>query len=289
MNDRYEKECKLYFRELYLDLEGTFHVNIYDDKMAPAGTYTPLVRRQAMDHIPFYLINPLGVSMDIMKPPMMDIVDLNISHYRTSADLEHGRHFTGLPTPVIIGAEAGTTLHIGSEAAWVIPNPDGDVKFLEFTGQGLQSLEKAMAEKQSQMASMSARMLDNSKRGSEAAETVKLRYMSETAGLITVVRSTEDGINQVYAEIAQIKGEPAPVVQMNKEFMDPKLSAAELTALVKAYIDGAITVETLIYNLRKGDVISAKEEDETIKKELEKRRAVVDKQNSQPQPFGGGA
>lgn len=284
--DRYEKEDKVYYRELWLDSSGVFNVTMYDDKKVPVASFVPTVRRQPMDHIPFFMINPLGVSFDLAKPPMMDIVDLNISHYRTSADLEHGRHFTGLPTPVIVGAEAGTTLYIGSEAAWVIPNADGDVKYLEFTGQGLQSLEKAMVEKQSQMASMSARMLDNSKRGSEAAETVKLRYMSETAGLITVVRSVEDGLNQVYAEIADIVGEPVPVIQMNKEFMDPKLTAAELTALFKGYIDGALTTDTLIYNLRKGDVISAKETDETIRAEMDERRKERIEQNSQQPAFG---
>ena len=266
--DQYEQEEVVQYRRLWLR-GGVYQVDVLNEKgeqLEP--TVVPTVRRQPMDHIPFYMLNPLGVSMEMMKPPMLDIVDLNISHYRTSADLEHGRHFTGLPTPVVSGIEAGSQLYIGSSKAWVLPDPQAKAIYLEFTGQGLLSLEKALQEKQGQMASLSARMIDNSKRGSEAADTVRLRFMSETAGLITTTRSVEDGLNQVYAEIAEIMGEPAPSIQMNKEFMDARLSAADLTALVKAYLEGGISKDTLVYNLRKGDIISPKQEDQAEMSEI---------------------
>jgi len=243
-------------------IDGAYYVYVFNEKGEQLQVITPTVNGRPMDHIPFYVINPLGVSMDVQRPPMIDIVELNLSHYRSSADLEHGRHFTGLPTPVVTGVEAGSELHIGSSKAWVIPDPQGQATYLEFTGQGLQSLEKALTEKQSQMASMSARLLDNSKRGSEAAETVKLRYMSETATLVTVVRSVQEGMAHVYAEVAEMIGEPRPSIEMNKEFMDPKLTAQELTSLTKAYLEGAMSKETFIYNLRKGDIISSTRTDE---------------------------
>jgi hypothetical protein len=270
-NDVYDFEEVVQFRELSL-VDNKYTVRLLNQKGEQQGTtIMPTVRGQPMDHIPFYMINPLGVSFDVVKPPMLDIVDLNFSHYRTSADLEHGRHFTGLPTPWVSGVETGVELYVGAATAWILPNAEARAGYLEFTGQGLQSLEKAMVEKQSQMASLSARMIDNSKRGSEAEGTVRLRYMSETAGLITTTRSVEDGLNQVYAEIATIKGEPPPTIEMNKDFMDSKMSAADLTAIVKAYIEGTISRETLVYNLRKGEVISPKRTDEDEISEIERR------------------
>ena len=271
-DDEYEFEGVKQFRRLALE-GGIYTIRVFNDKKEEFSSVVPTVNGRPLGYIPFYLINPLGVSMEVHRPPMMDIVDLNLSHYRTSADLEHGRHFTGLPTPVISGVEAGTELHIGSSSAWVLPDSQGKAYYLEFTGQGLQSLEKALTEKQSQMASMSARLLDNSKRGSEAAETVKLRYMSETSALVTVVRSVEEGINKIYGVVAQMKGVPEPTIQMNKEFMDPKLSAQEITALTNSYLEGAISKETLIYNLRKGDVISPARTDEEEIATLEQREA----------------
>jgi hypothetical protein len=65
------------------------------------------------------------------------------------ADLEHGAHFTGLPTPIITGHNLGEdeTFSIGSTTAWVLPNEYTDVKYLEFTGQGLGALESRLVSK----------------------------------------------------------------------------------------------------------------------------------------------
>jgi hypothetical protein len=263
LNDRFVLEAKDRWRHLSMS-NGVYQVTVYDDKKAAVKTVVPTVKRTPLKFIPFFMINPIGVSMEMSIPPMQDIVDVNISHYRSSADLEHGRHFTGLPTPVVSGVEAGgAELKIGSETAWVLPNKDAKAVFLEFTGQGLQSLEKAMVEKQSQMASMSARLIDNSRRGSEAAETVKLRYMSETASLSTVVRATEDGLNLLYSTIADIMGEERPTITLNKQFMEGRIGAQDLTALINAYIEGGISKETLVYNLRRGDILSSKQDDTT--------------------------
>lgn len=217
----------------------------------------------AMDYIPFFCANATGLGIDPVKAPMQDIVDINYSHYRTSADLEHGRHFTGLPTPYVIGAESQSKMHIGSTSAWVIPDASATVGFLEFTGQGLSSLEKALAEKQSQLASLSARLIDNSTRGSEAAETVKLRYLSETSSLKAIVRSAQALINRVYKTIAEMEGYDANAVNitLGTNFLDTKLTAAELKAWVEAYLSGGVSKEIYIHALKSGRALPPPGED----------------------------
>lgn len=162
-----------------------------------------------------------------------------------------------MPTPWVTGAESATPLHVGSTSAWIIPNEKARVGFLEFTGQGLQSLEKALSEKQSQLASLSARLIDGQSRGSEAAETVKLRYTSETASLRTIVRSTEALLNTVYRTHANMEGlaEEEVKIQLNRDFLDERLSGRALEALVESYLKGGISKETLLYNLRRGDIL----------------------------------
>jgi hypothetical protein len=277
-SDRYVLEEVLQYRELKM-VGGRYVCEVYNEDLQSIGATVPTVKGLPLNFIPFYMINPFGVSMEVHRSPVLDIVDLNYSHYRTSADLEHGRHFTGLPTPVITGIEAAGDIYIGSEKALVLPDPQSRASFMEFNGQGLGSLERAMEEKQGQMASMSARLIDNSKRGSEAAETVKLRYMSESASLITVVRAVEGAFNLIYSTVAQFIDEPAPTVQMNKLFLDTKMSPAELTALVKAYIEGTISEETFINNLRSGGVISPHQDDNTeaqYMKDLREQRAAAE-------------
>lgn len=254
--DRYVKKFKNQYRVLEL-IDGIYHQTVFDEKMNQVSTYRPVNTGIEMDFIPFFVVTPSGISSVMDKSPMADIVEVNISHYRTSADLEHGRHFTGLPTPVVIGVDASTVLKVGSMTAWVIPNHQGDAKYLEFTGEGLKSLEKALSEKQSQLASMSARLIDTSTRGSESPETVKLRYASENANLVSVSRSVEAFMNMIYKTIAIMDGydENEVRVDLNKEFISKTLASGEIKDLVESYFEGGISKETLIYNLRKGGVL----------------------------------
>ena len=240
-------------------LEGIYNAG---ESLASAGI-TPKNYGKPMNFIPFTVINPFGLGFEDSKPPMLDIVSVNISHYRSSADLEHGRHFTALPTPVVSGVDGSTTLKIGALSAWILPDPNARAYYLEFTGVGLGSLEKAITEKQSQLASLSARLLDNSKRGSEAAETVRLRYASETASLSTVVLAVEAGLTEIFTNICVLLDiKPEISIVLNKEFLDGRLSGAEVQKFVQSYLDGGMSKETLVYILRRGDVIPVNRTDE---------------------------
>jgi hypothetical protein len=263
----FAQELKLKERILLLN-KGTYQQVLASD----GSVVTPTIKGRPLNFIPFQIVTPTGMSSVIQKPPLLDIVDINLSHYRTSADLEHGRHFTGLPTPVLIGADANVKLRIGSTSAWVLPDVNSDAKYLEFTGVGLGALERALVEKQTQMASLSARMLDNSRYGSEAVDTVRLRYMSEVAGLTTLVRTVESALTRSYRFIAESLGaNPDDIyISFNKDFLDDRLTTREVLDLVSAYQTGGINAQTLVYNLKRGDVLSPEDSDLEIIDELEK-------------------
>ena len=184
------------------------------------------------------------------------MVNVNHSHYLSSADLEHGRHFTGLPTPIIIGADGDKKLSIGSTTAWGLPI-GGDAKYLEFTGQGLKTLENALSQKEAQLASLSARVLDNSGNGSESADVVKLRYMSETATLTSIIRSIESLLNKVYNQVGKYIGITSEVsISLDKEFVSTHLTPAEIKELSTALLAGTMSKESYIYNMRRGGRLS---------------------------------
>ena len=221
------------------------------------GSYQPSIQGTSFDFIPLTVITPIGVDLDIVKPPILDIVDVNLSHYRSSADLEQGRHWVSLPTPIVSGVDGDTTLKVGSETAWILPDKDARAYYLEFQGQGLGSLEKALEEKQQQMVQFSSRLMDTATRGSEAADAVKLRNMSDSATLTSIAHSIEAGFNRVYKTIALWEGYNPNEVQitLNKDFVNTTLSAADITSLVNAFMEGGLDEETLVYNLKRGDIL----------------------------------
>ncbi len=266
--DKYVTEVKYRYRELEL-VNGQLVVRVHEPADSTGKTFDQAIETTItnngvpLDFIPFFCVTSMGLGLNPCKPPVQDIVDINLSHYRTSADLEHGRHFTGLPTPWITGAESQHKMNIGSTTAWVIPDASAKVGFLEFQGLGLASLEKALAEKQSQLASLSARLIDNSTRGSEAAETVKLRYLSETSSLRTVVNVAQALMNVVFKAVAKMMGENENDVNiaLNTNFLDTKLSAAELKAWVDAYLSRGISKEIFIHALKVGRALPPPGED----------------------------
>lgn len=257
----YNKQATLRYRTL--ELKNGIYTQTIEDAKSQTRTITPTFGGQSLDFIPFFVANPLGLGFDIEKIPMVDLVNLNLSHYRTSADLEHGRHFCGLPTPVITGSDVSSNkMRIGGNKAWVLPEQGADAKYLEFTGQGLLSLEKALQEKESQLSSMSVNVIDRASRGSEASDTVKLRYTSETASLALVVSSVESLMNVAYNTIAKLKSIDGKVsIAFAKQFINGAMSAVDLAKYSEMYLAGSLSVEAYVSILRRGGALPADRDD----------------------------
>jgi hypothetical protein len=260
--DQFKSQVVTRYRHCYLD-GGVYTVEVLDDDLQRVSITVPTFSGSTIDFVPYVPFGSSGIHMDIDKPPMLDISSINLSHYLSSADLEWGRHIVGLPTPVVSGVDAGTKLSIGGTAAWILPAPEAKAFYLEFQGQGLQSLEKAMTDKVGLMASISARLIDNSTRGSEAAETVRLRYLSESATLVHIISAVESGTVMMYNMLAKMMKAPASVtVKFNREILGIGLTYKDVDVLFKAYLTGSISKETLVYNLRRLEAIDPNRTDE---------------------------
>lgn len=263
-DDKFEVKTVCSYRHCFIDVDGVYKVEILDDDLqASAPPVVPTFSGQPIDFIPWTPFGASGVHMSVDKPPMQDISTINISHYLTSADLEWGRHIVGLPTPVVSGVDSSTKLSIGGTAAWVLPVIEAKAYYLEFLGQGLQSLEKAMTEKVGLMASISARLVDNSTRGSEAAETVRLRYISESASLIHIIGAIESGMVMMYNMLAKLKRVDGTVkIAFSREILGIGITFKDLAVLFEAYLNGSVSKETLLYNMRRLDAVDPNRTDE---------------------------
>lgn len=222
--------------------------------------FTPLMNGKQMAEIPFFAFGPDVLSLQCQIPPLIDLFDLNLSHYRTSADLEHGAHFTGLPTPFIAGVTLGDneTISIGSTRAIVSSDPQATASYLEFTGQGLGALEKLLDRKEDQMAAIGARMLAPEKEGVEAAGTLQMRSNGESsvlAGQALLVSMGIEGMLETMREWAGIAGKCE--YRLSTDYLPAKMTAPELTALVTSWQSGAISKRVLFENLQQGEIISA--------------------------------
>lgn len=270
-----------------LDIDGgTYRQRVFekleDQKgkvaWAMVDEIVPIMNGKTLDFIPFVFVAPDGDGAEVTRPPLTGMVNTNLSHYRTTADLEHGAHFTGLPTPVISGHSLGEKdepFRIGSTTAWLFPDPQAEAKYLEFTGQGLESLRKLIEAKEQQMAALGAQMLTPEARRNEAAETAGIRHMGENS----VLSGISQAISKVLNKCLTIAGEWMSVVpaeiELNRDFMPQEMTPQMLQQLVASWQSGAISANTLFENLKAGEIIDSKKEFDDEQAEIQTTATVL--------------
>ena len=132
-------------------------------------TRIPLRLGKPLPLIPFVFHGPLHAQPGIEKLPLSDIITVNLDHYRLDADYKHGVHFTALPTAWVSGFDKTSSLRIGSSTAWVTETPGATAGFLEFTGQGLTTFERAMDRDERLLAVLGSRLIEGQKKVGETA------------------------------------------------------------------------------------------------------------------------
>jgi hypothetical protein len=251
---------------LYLDDNGVYSVVKFRQQEKVPGAnqgwsqdgdiVIPTIRGKQFYRIPFILITPTSSGTDMMMEAgiVLDLANVNLSHYRTSADLEHGRHFTALPTAWVAGFDPATTeLYLGSSRAWVSSDVNAKAGFLEFSGSGLGALEKGLAEKWQQMAALGSRVLEADKAGVEAAETLTIRKSSENSVLSSLVQSSEAALYESLSLLALWSGvSPEAVsVEFNREFYEGVVDPALLGALGYAVTSGTLSFPAYFDKMQK--------------------------------------
>lgn len=283
--DEFEKATEEQIRVLEINEAGQYQQRIFKEQKDKSGRGTgkwaqvgeaivPMANGVALNYIPFVFINTDSTSPAVQKPPMIGIVNVNISHYRTTADLEHGAHFTGLPTAVISGHVKGDeeTFMIGSTTAWVFSDPDASASYLEFEGKGLSTLQELLKEKEAKMAALGAQMLTPSERRNEAADTAEMRHMGENSVLSSISQTITEGLNTALEYAAQWQGLTTPaVIKLNTDFMPSSVTPQMMRELLASWQSGGISFETYQKNLQRGEILDSEadldEEKEKIQTE----------------------
>ncbi len=281
--DEFEKELVISYRVLRL-VDGRASCEIWQTPRSPAvvtttspGTgpapsdpvmvpelTTQYTRRGVpLDFIPFIFHNADKPGEKIGRSPMEDIANINLSHFRTSADLENARHVCGVPTPwaKCFGSEANPNpeLALGASFAWVTDNPDADCGFLEFNGQGVSCLEKAAEEKQTQMAAVGARLIEPKGGDAKAYDTVALEASAETSTLARIGGQ----ISETLSRACQIADwwlgtatvlDPKIKYSLNTDFTSASITPEMLTAMVATLQAGHISKETFFHQMERGEL-----------------------------------
>jgi hypothetical protein len=218
-----------------------------------------MLRREGvvLKFIPFVFHGPRSSRPEPDPLPLADIIAANLDHYRLDADFKHGLHFAALPTAWVSGFDKGAPLRIGSSSAWMSDVPGASAGFLEFSGAGLAHIERAVERVERRMALLGARMLEVTGVDGEA----NAGQRGELCGLGNVVASLNQSLTRAmqlahwWIEGGDSAGAATVSFVMNTDLGARAISGESLTAVVAAWRAGAISRETMLEVLKRGEVL----------------------------------
>jgi len=261
--DHFEQDTLTEYLELTYDEEGFYIQNLWREvrgKFAIVDTVTPTNRGEKLTQIPFVFSSVGQVGVSESDPVLLNLADVNQDQYLMSTDQRHGLHWTALPTMFLFGDlkdEEGQsqTIKVGAGSSNHINDESARVELLEFTGAGLGSLESAINKTLDTMASIGAKMLTGNAGGVKAAETARIDASAETATLSILANTADLCINEILKIMDMWSGSSGSVYAINRDFIDTKLDPNALMALLKAYQSEAMSLDTFLYNIERGELL----------------------------------
>jgi hypothetical protein len=202
--DEYEEVEYIKYRVLTFDEDGNYIQYLYDSKagLEAFETIYPKIGGKALREIPFYTCP----GRQPEKSMLLDLAFENIHNYQQSGDYENGKHYTSIPTPIAVGVsppvdENGKPkpVSIGGTEFIFFQNDSGnpvEVKYLEFTGAGIEAMEKGIQASDQRMAILGAHIISGEKKGVETAEAARIHRAGENGVLSSFVRNISDQITK---------------------------------------------------------------------------------------------
>jgi hypothetical protein len=289
--DGFEYTTVCYHRVLLLkDIDGnmTYVQNLYDDNGEMVvwkvgednegdivtGDIIPRKSDGSMwSEIPFTFIGSVNNDAVVDKAPLYDIAEINISHYRNSADYEESSFMVGQPTPVLAGLTPSWVkdvlkekVGLGSRAAIMLPE-NGSADLLQANEN--QMPKAGMEIKEQQMMKVGANIIQDVG-GNETVDAVKIRFTGQNSKLGSIIQNVEAAFLQCYMWAQEFMGGTGDsVITINKEFYDATLDPQLIIAQIQLLDRGIIATNDLRDNLRSGNIIKADRTNEDIEGEAE--------------------
>ncbi len=250
--------------------EGSYRQLLYLDKAErPFEEIVPTVRGGGkLDVVPFIVVTARDLTPTPETPPLVGVARSARAIYQLSADYRLQLYMSGQETLVIINGK--TPAAIGASVVIALEGDDSrrpDAKYVGPSGVGIKAHREAMEDNRDAAVRAGARMFDESSGAQESGVARRLRFAAETATLMSVAQNSCAALEGSLRFIAAIIGADPEDVRVTppSDLLDNTMKATDAQALVKVWMDGAISYDTLYSNLQRGGIADS---DRTVEDEV---------------------
>lgn len=269
--DRFTSTLKNRYR-VYSLIDNVCYVEVYEqnDKVFENTMEMKLVivRGSTLNYIPFIPLTYKDISIIPVKPPLMDIANINLNYYGVAVERRNVIHFVG--NPFFMGKGINTrdsagndlTITLGSSIAQIFQEPNADMKIVETQGTGLAFNESYLNDCKSTMAALGARLLVPEANAQISENTMQMKTAGYRATIMQIANTASRAITQALKIIAEWEGTSKEQVkevklELNTDYNLSEMDAQTITALVTAWQTGAIRQEDMFKKLQKGEIIES--------------------------------
>lgn len=259
--------------EIWIEDEG-------EDKFLLQEEYFPKdANGNTLEFIPFTFVGSMNNDPSPDQPPLYGIANLNVKHYRNSADYEDSVYMVGQPTPVFSGLKKSWIddvlkgkVELGSRGGVFLPDA-GTATLLQAAPNAL--VKEAMDSKEAQMIALGAQLIQP-QRVSRTLGEAKMDKNSQTSILSKCAKNTSAAVTKALSwcglfQLGKLLDENESYIELSTTFAITRMDAQEQAALIASWQGGALTWNEMRSQMRMSGL--ATEDDEKAKEEIDAEQA----------------
>lgn len=199
------------------------------------------------------------------KPPLLELAHLNVKHWQSQSDQDNILHVIRVPILVRIGVQMSfneqgvpvpPAFKVGTGSLTDLPK-DGNLKYVEHTGQAVESGRTALQDLINEMRMAGAKLLTPDKSATKTATQAEEEAAQELSPLARVAHHFADCLAQLLQYMADYRSlGDGGTVEMRGNFDVDYIPEVSLPTLVSMANAGMISKETLFTEMQRRGVIS---------------------------------
>jgi hypothetical protein len=209
----------------------------------------------SLDEIPLVPIYSNRRGLLTSLPPLLDIANLNITHYQRQADLIHALHIAAMPTLVLEGWDDTTGSSTMGVNYAIAMQPGNKAYYVQADATSFDAQMNELQSLESQMSTLGVTKLFGQKFVAESAEAKRIDQAQSNSVLSILSQELESCLNQAFAFAARYVGMEPPTIIVDRDFDYYRLIGQDVSVLAQLNEMGKISDVTLLEILRRGEIL----------------------------------